>query len=274
MAPCSVAASAPDAPATFRAPWPPWGGSDGGPDARRRHPRAGRAGLGRRAARAAARAAAVVAAARVRQRRRTTGRRSRRPACTRTTAASWPTWPGSRSPPRRTCATTTRSGCSRCRASRCRGCTPPPARRAGPPSSATPPRTSRPGSTVMARSIRAAGGRPGDRVHVAYGYGLFTGGLGRALRRRGAGLHGDPGLRRDDRAAGAADRGLRAGRHHGDAVVHARDRRRDGAAGRRPARDVAAGRHLRRRAVDRRDARARSRTGSTCTPSTSTGCPR
>ncbi len=33
-------------------------------------------------------------------------------------------------------------------------------------------------SEVMARSIRAAGGRPGDRVHVAYGYGLFTGGLG------------------------------------------------------------------------------------------------
>lgn len=31
---------------------------------------------------------------------------------------------------------------------------------------------------MMARSIRAAGGRPGDIVHVAYGYGLFTGGLG------------------------------------------------------------------------------------------------
>ncbi|MBL8836957.1 MAG: phenylacetate--CoA ligase [Alphaproteobacteria bacterium] len=31
---------------------------------------------------------------------------------------------------------------------------------------------------VGARSIRAAGGRPGDLVHVAYGYGLFTGGLG------------------------------------------------------------------------------------------------
>jgi phenylacetate-CoA ligase len=31
---------------------------------------------------------------------------------------------------------------------------------------------------LMARSIRAAGGRPGDTVHVAYGYGLFTGGLG------------------------------------------------------------------------------------------------
>jgi phenylacetate-CoA ligase len=33
-------------------------------------------------------------------------------------------------------------------------------------------------SVLMARSIRAAGGRPGDKVHVAYGYGLFTGGLG------------------------------------------------------------------------------------------------
>jgi phenylacetate-CoA ligase len=33
-------------------------------------------------------------------------------------------------------------------------------------------------SDLMARSIRAAGGRPGDIVQVAYGYGLFTGGLG------------------------------------------------------------------------------------------------
>jgi len=31
---------------------------------------------------------------------------------------------------------------------------------------------------LVARSIRAAGGRRGDTVHVAYGYGLFTGGLG------------------------------------------------------------------------------------------------
>ena len=31
---------------------------------------------------------------------------------------------------------------------------------------------------LVARSIRAAGGRPGDILHVAYGYGLFTGGLG------------------------------------------------------------------------------------------------
>jgi len=33
-------------------------------------------------------------------------------------------------------------------------------------------------ATVMARSIRAAGGRPGHVLHNAYGYGLFTGGLG------------------------------------------------------------------------------------------------
>ena len=30
----------------------------------------------------------------------------------------------------------------------------------------------------VARSIRAAGARPGDMVHISYGYGLFTGGLG------------------------------------------------------------------------------------------------
>ncbi len=33
-------------------------------------------------------------------------------------------------------------------------------------------------ATVMARSIRGAGARPGDLLHIAYGYGLFTGGLG------------------------------------------------------------------------------------------------
>ena len=33
-------------------------------------------------------------------------------------------------------------------------------------------------SDLVARSIRASGGRPGDIVHISYGYGLFTGGLG------------------------------------------------------------------------------------------------
>ena len=33
-------------------------------------------------------------------------------------------------------------------------------------------------ANLVARSIRAAGGRAGDTCHIAYGYGLFTGGLG------------------------------------------------------------------------------------------------
>ncbi|MCX2862816.1 phenylacetate--CoA ligase [Paucibacter sp. PLA-PC-4] len=33
-------------------------------------------------------------------------------------------------------------------------------------------------ANLVARSIRASGGRPGDIIHIAYGYGLFTGGLG------------------------------------------------------------------------------------------------
>lgn len=33
-------------------------------------------------------------------------------------------------------------------------------------------------ANLVARSIRASGGRAGDLVHIAYGYGLFTGGLG------------------------------------------------------------------------------------------------
>jgi phenylacetate-CoA ligase len=33
-------------------------------------------------------------------------------------------------------------------------------------------------ATVVARLLRASGTRPGDVVHVSYGYGLFTGGLG------------------------------------------------------------------------------------------------
>ena len=76
----------------------------------------------------------------------------------------------------------------------------------------------------------------------------------RALRGRAARLHGRPGLRRDDRAAGDADPRLRAGRHHGHPVVHARDPRRDAAPGPRPGPQLAEVRHLRRRAVDERDA--------------------
>jgi phenylacetate-CoA ligase len=43
-------------------------------------------------------------------------------------------------------------------------------------------------ANLMARSIRAAGARRGDKVHVSYGYGLFTGGLGAHYGAERAGL--------------------------------------------------------------------------------------
>ena len=69
----------------------------------------------------------------------------------------------------------------------------------------------------MARSIRAAGGRPATSVHNAYGYGLFTGGLGAHYGAERLGCAVIPCRRRHDRAAGPAHRRLRAGHHHGDA---------------------------------------------------------
>ena len=110
-------------------------------------------------------------------------------------------------------------------------------------------------STVMARSIRAAGGRAGDIVHVAYGYGLFTGGLGAHYGAERLGLHRDSDVGRHDRAAGPAHHRFQTRDHHGDAVLHASDRRGDAAAGARPAPDVARDRHFRRGAVDAGDAR-------------------
>ena len=49
------------------------------------------------------------------------------------------------------------------------------------------------------RSARPAAG-PGDKVHVAYGYGLFTGGLGAHYGAERLGCTVDPGVRRHDRA--------------------------------------------------------------------------
>ena len=43
-------------------------------------------------------------------------------------------------------------------------------------------------SSMVARSLRAAGAQPGDMVHVSYGYGLFTGGLGAHYRAEKLGL--------------------------------------------------------------------------------------
>ncbi|KVO32754.1 phenylacetate--CoA ligase PaaK [Burkholderia ubonensis] len=43
-------------------------------------------------------------------------------------------------------------------------------------------------ANLVARSIRAAGARQGDKVHISYGYGLFTGGLGAHYGAERAGL--------------------------------------------------------------------------------------
>ena len=85
-------------------------------------------------------------------------------------------------------------------------------------------------ATVMARSIRAAGGRAGHIAHIAYGYGLFTGGLGAHYGAEKLGCTVVP------VSGGMTERqvqliaGLRARPDHGHAVVHARHRRRDASA--------------------------------------------
>jgi phenylacetate-CoA ligase len=77
---------------------------------------------------------------------------------------------------------------------------------------------------VVARSIYAAGGRPGMILHNAYGYGLFTGGLG-LHDGAAARLHGGAGVGRHDRAAGTAYRRFPARHHHSHAELYAGDSR-------------------------------------------------
>ena len=223
----------------------------------------------------AARAAAVDAAARLRQRAALPARPSTRPACTPTTAASWPTSRSSRPRARPTCATTTRSACSPSRRTRSAGSTPPAAPPAGRPSSATPSATSTPGPRVMARSIRAAGGRPGDKLHIAYGYGLFTGGLGAHYGAEKLGCTVIPISGGMTPAPGAADprtsepRVIMVTPSYMLTVIDEFEKQ-----GVDPRATSPGDRHLRRRAVDRADARRRWRSASTSTPSTSTGCRR
>ena len=122
-------------------------------------------------------------------------------ACTPTTAATSRTWPGSPPPPRPTCGRTTRSACSPCRRSEVRA-HPRLVRHHRPPTVV--------GYTeddlaiwaeLMARSLRAAGGRPGAQGAQRLRLRPVHRRAGRALRRRAAGLHGHPDLRRHDRRA-------------------------------------------------------------------------
>ena len=59
-------------------------------------------------------------------------------------------------------------------------------------------------SDLMARSLACMGARPGDIFHNAFGYGLFTGGLGFHYGAERLGLTDRPGFGRRHRAAGHA----------------------------------------------------------------------
>ena len=81
---------------------------------------------------------------------------------------------------------------------------------------------------LVARSIRASGGRAGDIVHVAYGYGLFTGGLGAhyGAERLGCTVIPMSGGQTEKQVQLIQD--FRPDHHHGDALLHAGADRRDG----------------------------------------------
>ena len=103
--------------------------------------------------------------------------RRRRSDARRVCAAST-TSPRSDSPARRTCASTIPGACSRCRGRSSRGCTPRPAPRASPRWWATPGAISRCGARSWRARSPPRGAEPGHLIQIAYGYGLFTGGLG------------------------------------------------------------------------------------------------
>ena len=121
---------------------------------------------------------------------------------------------------------TIRSGCSPCRASRSSASTPRAARPASRRWSATRARDIDTWAALMARSIRAAGGRAGRHRPRRLRLRPVHRRPRRALRRRAARLHRDPDVGRADREAGAAHRRFPARHHHGHAVVHADHRSR------------------------------------------------
>ena len=109
-------------------------------------------------------------------------------------------------------------------------------------------------SEVVARSIRAAGGRPGMKLHNAYGYGLFTGGLGLHYGAERLGCTVIP------VSGGMTERQVQLIVDFEPDIIMVTpsymlaildEFRR---AGRRSPRHLAQGRHLRRRALDQRHA--------------------
>ena len=108
---------------------------------------------------------------------------------------------------------------------------------------------------VMARSMRAAGCRPGMMVHVAYGYGLFTGGLGAhyGAERLGCAVVPVSGGMTERQVQLIADFKPDIVMVTPSYMLAILDEMRR--IGRRPAQMQPEDRHVRRRAVDQRDAR-------------------
>jgi phenylacetic acid degradation protein PaaD len=123
---------------------------------------------------------------------------------------------------------------------------------------------------LVARSIRAAGGRAGDLIHIAYGYGLFTGGLGAHYGAERAGCTVVPMSGGQTEKQVQLNPGLPARHHHGHAELHAGDHRAVRAPGPGRQGQLAAHRHLRRRAPGPRPCAATSRPRAASTRSTST----
>ena len=136
--------------------------------------------------------------------------------------SSWRTWRCCRSPRRQTCATTTRSGCSPCRANEVARIHASSGTTGKPTVVGYTARDLDMWADVVARSIRAAGGRAGHILHNAYGYGLFTGGLGAHAGAEKLGCTVVP------VSGGMTERQVQLitdfqpGHHHGHAVLHAR----------------------------------------------------
>ena len=126
---------------------------------------------------------------------------------------------------------------------------------------------------VNARCLAMLGAEPGMMLHNAYGYGLFTGGLGFHYGAERLGMTVVPGLGRDDGAAVAADRRLppRRDRLHAELCAHARPGVRASAAS-GPARSACAsplsapsrGRESMRAEIDARPRRPRRATSTAC----------
>ena len=127
---------------------------------------------------------------------------------------------------------------------------------------------------LMARCMATMGARPGEIVHNAYGYGLFTGGLGAHYGAERLGCTVVP------LSGGGTERQVTLLQDFGAQVLCATPSYALNIAevaeghGRRHAQAAAAHRHLRRRAMDRRHAARHRGASSASRRSTSTACRR